>query len=131
MVLGSNKANPVDLNCHDWHPGDNYVPLNQSGQQGVEADPLVNGWWAVEVEKAGDYEVALRTRPRGVSHPLAASKARVKLGEAEAESDLEPDVDEVTLTLQLRPGPARLQTWLEADGKSRGAYYVRVRRIEP
>ncbi len=131
IVLGSEKANPVDLNCHDWHPGDDYVPWNQSGQQGVQADPLVNGWWAVEVERPGKYEITLRTRPSGIPYPLAASRARVKVGDAEASADVPAKAEEVTLELELQPGPARLETWLEGDGKSRGAYYVRVRRVEP
>jgi len=131
IVLGSDKANPVDLNCHDWHAAEEQVPWSQSGQRSVAADPLVNGWWAVEVEQGGRYKVTLRTRPEGVSHPLAASRARVKIGEVEQTVEVPAGAEEVTLDLELESGPARLQTWLEQEDQSRGAYYVRVRRIEP
>ena len=131
IVLGSEKANPVDLNCHDWHAPEPQVPWAQGGQRGVSVDPMSNGWWAVEVEQGGQYEVTLRTRPAGVSHPLAATRARVRLGEVEKAVDVPAGAEEVTLSLELQPGQSRLQTWLESEGKSRGAYYVRVRSIAP
>lgn len=129
IVLGSEKSNPVELNCHDWHPTENHVPWNQSGQEGVKGDPWVNGWWAVEVERPGRYELTLRTRPNGVPHPLGATKAKVKIGDSEQQADVSSDSTEATFVVDLKPGPARLQTWLEGEGRSRGAYFVEVRRV--
>jgi arylsulfatase A-like enzyme len=126
IVLGSAVQNPTMLTCHDWHAEE--VPWNQ---QSVSRDPAVNGYWNVEVEQGGRYAVTLRTRPEGVSHPLSAARARVRVGEREAESAVEPGASTVRLTIELPIGPSRMQTWLEAaDGKERGAYFVTVERLE-
>ncbi|MGH7200100.1 MAG: sulfatase-like hydrolase/transferase, partial [Planctomycetaceae bacterium] len=128
ITLGSPAANPTHLTCHDWHAPIAQVPWNQTQ---IERDPLANGTWAVEVDRPGRYEITLRTRPKYVDHPLSADKARVKIGDVEAERDVPASATEVTIALELDSGPAMMQTWLEsADGQSRGAYFVEVRRVE-
>jgi hypothetical protein len=131
IVLGTDHENPTRLNCHDWHPGSDYIPWSQSGQSGVAGDPWANGLWAVQIAQPGRYEFTLRVRPEGVSQPLAAERARVKNGGAEATVAVPDGAEEVTLTLDLKPGPAMLQTWLVAGDRSRGAYYTTVRHTSP
>jgi arylsulfatase A-like enzyme len=134
IPLGDKHAPEQELCCHDWHPvDDKSPPWNQSGQEGVAKDPLVNGQWAVEVARPGKYAFTLRMRPSGVPCKIPAGKARVKIGNVEAAADIAAPADSVTITLDLEPsGHVMLQTWLdEVDGKSRGAYYTTVKRIDP
>ena len=133
IPLGDEHAPAQELCCHDWHPvDDKSPPWNQSGQEGVAKDPLVNGRWAVEVARPGKYAFALRMRPAGVPYKIPAGKARVKIGDVEGAADIPADADSVTIMLDLKPtGHVMLQTWIDgADAKSRGAYYTTVKRLD-
>jgi arylsulfatase A-like enzyme len=133
VLLGTAGAPAQQLCCHDWHPGNPATPWNQSGQNGVETDPLVNGWWAVKVARAGKYQLILRMRPEGTEHKIPAGEARVKIGDKEGSVKVAEGATSATIALELEPTDhVQLQTWLtQADGKSRGAYYTTVRRLEP
>ena len=128
--LGSPTSPATTLTCHDWHG--QVVPWNQTM---VARDPWnAQGWWAVEVERAGRYRVALRSRPaphdQGV--PLGATSARVACGVCSATIDLKPDDSVAILELDLSAGPQRLETVLTApDGRTRGAFFVTITRLDP
>jgi arylsulfatase A-like enzyme len=125
IVIGSDEANLTTLTCHDWHSED--VPWNQ---QSVERDPEANGYWLIEVAQAGRYEFELRLRPPGVSRPLSAGRAIVAVDEARSEVAVSAGDEWVRLTMDLKAGSARLQTWVEESaGPTRGAYFVIVRRL--
>jgi hypothetical protein len=125
LVLGDETADPAQLTCHDWHGED--VPWSQTA---VRRDPPVNGYWMVQVARAGRYEFTLRARPPHGTGLLAADTARVRVGDMEARAEVPPGSTECHIRVDLEAGPARLQTWLERrDGFSRGAYFVAVRRL--
>lgn len=127
IPLGAPEANPTRFTCHDWHAEINQVPWNQ---QQVAKDPEANGWWAVEVVRDGRYEMTLRLRPEHVGYPLPPGAARVRIGETEASRAVPDGATQVTIGLDLKSGPAKLQTWLEGeDGTSRGAFFVEVRYV--
>ena len=126
--LGSKEENPARLTCHDWHTNNGPVPWNHGH---IRRDLKANGFWAVDVVATGKYTVTLRTRPEHVKHPMNPGVARVKIGNVEAKADIPKGATSVSFTVDLKKGPARMQTWLdEADGKSRGAYFVDVKRVE-
>ena len=134
-VLGSDEENPVRLTCHDWHA--DKVPWNQGHiRDGMEA----NGFWAVEVARAGSYEFALRRWPLEVDAPITAAiprgeairatRARLTIADVEVTEPILPDASAVTFKIELKAGKTRLQTWFtDDDGASRGAYYVYVKRL--
>lgn len=132
IVLGHESARRTRLCVHDWHPPKPDGQLRgQSSQEKIATDPAFNGYWLVDVAETGRYRFELRRRP--VSHPLpiAATKATVVCGAKRISSDIDPKTAAPTLTLELPEGPARLMTILEGtDGKTRGAYYVTVERME-
>ncbi len=130
IPLGDPAAPVQELCCHDWHPGDEYVPWSQSGQQGVAADPLANGLWAVAVAADGNYAFTLRMRPEGTPYKLPPGKARLKIGDVEGTAEIPDGAESVKITLALeKTGHVMLETWLmQSDGQSRGAYYVTVER---
>ncbi len=134
-IIGSNKENPVRLMSHDWHTP--RVPWHQgSVRNGMQA----NGFWAVEVARAGTYEFALRRWPVEVDKPITAAiakgkaisvtKARLKIANVDVSKPVPKDAHAVTFRVKLKAGKTRLQTWFTDDkGASRGAYYVYVKRL--
>lgn len=125
IVLGADAEDPARLTAHDWHSEE--VPWDQTQ---VKRLPRANGFWAVQVERAGRYRFTLRHQPAEASRPLRATTARVQLGTATARAAVPAGATAVSLDLALERGDGRLQTWLEeADGTSRGAFYVEVRRL--
>ena len=126
LALGAEAADPVDLTCHDWHS--DQVPWHQGM---IRAAPWANGYWVVLVTRPGRYEFTLRQQPREAAFPIQADRARVQVDEVEAETAIPEGATSVTLTLNLRAGPGRLQTWFTnaAEGRSRGAFFVSIRRL--
>src|SRR5262249_3323830 len=119
IVLGG-EEDPTTLTSHDWHSDE--VPWNH---ELIKKLPRANGFWAVEVAKAGTYRFTLRHQPAEAKCVLRAVKARVKVGDAEKAGEVKDGSCEVSLELRLKPGKSRLQTWLEEKGgASRGAFYV-------
>lgn len=126
IPLGADEAPTVELTCHDWHATKGEVPWNQGK---IRANPLANGYWAIEVRKAGKYEFILRARPAGVKYEFPAGEARLKLGEQDQTVTVELGQQSISLIADLPAGPALLQTWIsDTDGKERGAYFVEVKR---
>ncbi len=125
IILGSERENPTTLTGHDWH-GD-VVPWNH---ESIKKMPIANGFWAVEIAQAGRYRFTLRHMPAPAKFPLEAARAKCRIGDIEVTDKVTPGSTEVSLTAQLQPGKTRLQTWLETDRVSRGAFYVTVERLQ-
>src|SRR5581483_2111398 len=126
IVLGSEHENPTQLTCHDWHG-----ELAPSPQESVKKRVIANGFWAVLVARPGTYEITLREQPAVANFPIGAATARLSVGGTDVSQPVPHGATAVTFRVRLEAGPARLQTWLtEANGTSRGAYYVEVRRVE-
>lgn len=66
----------------------------------------------IDVALGGDYKLALRQQPAAARSPIQATRARVKIGELEAYSPIAPGATSATLTVNLKAGKARLETWL-------------------
>ena len=127
IALGSPHANPTTLTCFDWHGPD--VPATQ---RQVAMGLVANGYWAVDVQEAGQYEITLRHRPAWVNAPLPPGMARLKVGDEVQFKPIPPGASGVPFRITLKLGPAQLQTWLiESKGTSRGAYFVDVKLLGP
>jgi len=125
IVIGSDKENPARITCHDWH-GPN-VPWNQGA---IRSAPAANGFWAIDVERDGTYEFTLRQQPTEADFPIRATEARLKIGDVDVRGPVESGATGVTFTVELKAGKTRMQTYLTdtKTGKSRGAFFVYVRR---
>jgi uncharacterized sulfatase len=102
-----------------------------SDQQALLKAPEANGFWAIEVARAGKYEITLRQLPAEANVAIQADRARLKVGDVEAEMPVPEGAAGVTFTLELKAGKCRLQTWL-SDGKKRverGAFYVELKYL--
>lgn len=131
IVIGTPHEDPVSFTCMDWHaPTERDIPWDQPQ---IDKLPVANGWWMLDVATAGKYTITLRHKPAQASFPLQASKARVKLGEAEVTVPVPVGATSVTVTLELPVGPGRLDTTLvdDATGQSRGAFFVDIARLHP
>ncbi|MHC4400700.1 MAG: arylsulfatase [Planctomycetota bacterium] len=128
LGIGS-EAEPVTrLVAHDWHPpSQGESPWNQGH---VRSGHVGNGYWAIEVMRAGEYEFELRRWPDHVDESIEATHARLRIGDVEADQPVPAGATKTTFTVKLKPGKTRLQTWLTTpDGKTRGAYFVYIRRV--
>ena len=135
IILGSDKENPSRLTCHDWHGGG--VPWNQGA---IRSGRKANGFWAVEVERDGRYEFALRRWPQEVDKPITgavggrgaikATKARLKIADIDQTKAIEKDAVAAVFRVKLKAGKTKLRTWFNGEkGASRGAFYVYVKRL--
>ena len=125
IVVGSDHENPTHLCCHDWHG----EPAPSSQDQ-VEERVVANGFWALDVDHDGPYDITLRERPYEARFPIEAATARLRIGDSEQSKPVPNGASGVTFRAHLKPGPAQLETWLDGtDGKTRGAYYVEIRRL--
>jgi arylsulfatase len=146
VVIGSDKENPVTLSSADW--ANVYCDNMNNLRAGVER----NAPWHIQVEKDGQYEIALRRWPKEANAPIAAGvppfkafagslaegkalpivKARLKIGDVMDESKpVGPQDKAVTFTVAVKAGPkTQMQTWFyDADGKELcGAYFAYVLR---
>ncbi len=130
IVIGAEEENPARLTAFDWHgfgsPGG--IPWNQGHVRNGRL--FANGWWAVEVARDGNYAITLRRFPTEAGRPIGATMARLKIGSLDDTKPIPKGAAHVTFNVKLKTGETRLQTWLadEKTGKSRGAYFVYVKR---
>ena len=127
--LGAPEENPTRFTTRDWHPTDGGViwkmPL-------VEDDTLfVNGFWAVDVQRSGRYEIRIARFPADAESPAKANQARIRIGNIDQTIELAPSAISATFKVNLKRGPAKLQTWFRdaKTGKERGAYHIKVTRL--
>jgi arylsulfatase A-like enzyme len=136
IVVGADAENPSRLGSHDWH--EVFPPWNQTH---ILEGQIANGFWAVRVAQAGEYEVTLRRWPEEANAPItaalprgvaiAAHTARLQIADVDVQQPVPEGASGVTFTVRLPAGDTRLQTWLINDaGEDRGAYYVYVRRVK-
>jgi len=135
IVIGSDEQNPTRLMSHDWH-----CPNPPWSQGAVRNAAKANGFWAVQVARDGVYEFELRRWPKELDKPINAGipggkainavRARLKIADVDTTMPIPSDAHSVAFRAQLKAGKTRLQTWfVDADGTSRGAYYVYVKRL--
>ena len=145
IVLGSEQQNPTWLSTHDIHG--EVVWLQSQVEEGKHGD----GYWAVDVDQAGMYEVRLRRWPVEVDRPIREerpssgtdaappgsifaeiSEARLRLGPHDIARPVPADAREVAFRVRLAAGPAKLQAHFlsaEGNGAPHIAYYVGVLRV--
>lgn len=140
ITVGSDQSNPVMLYAQDW------VGDYCDNPRGLYASAS-SGYWNVNVDRAGLYEVQLRRWPEESNKPLtegwdgaedtgrsARPIAAAKLGVAGRETSVETDGADTHAAFRVRlpSGETRLTTsFLDASGSDLGsAIYVKVRRLD-
>jgi len=143
LVIGSPKENPTCLMSHDVH---GKVVWNHGM---VRRAARSDGFWAVEVDRDGTYEFALRRWPREVNDPITepvavhderppdterivVTDARLKVADVDETKPIPAGAREVRFTVKLKAGKTRVQAWFVnglGDGLTHGVYYVYVKRV--
>ena len=129
FLLGSNEENPTQFTTRDWHPTDGGVIWKM---ELVQDDTLfVNGFWTVDIQRSGRYEIRIARYPEDADQPAGANQARIQIGDIDQRTELDPSDVSATFKVNLKKGPTQLKTWLRdaQTGKERGAYYIKVTRI--
>lgn len=143
IVIGSEEQNPTCLMSHDIHG--QVVWNHEQVREGQRAD----GFWAVEVARAGVYEFALRRWCEELDRPISgavdidkedeeyevitATDARLKVADFDETKPVGPEASDVKFKVRLKAGKTRVQAWFVNgldDGRTFGAYYVYVNRLD-
>jgi len=153
IVLGNPAENPAALNSHDWITVA-MTPWNHSHIRKGELKPQNTGFWNVEVEEAGDYEIELRRWPveantaitagmePGADVPgvkpfratpgfaFPATKVQLNVGGQELTKEVKPGDLGVTFKVKLDAGPDQLSAlFTDAEGRAMGAFYAYVKKL--
>ncbi|MCY3978196.1 MAG: N-acetylgalactosamine-6-sulfatase, partial [Chloroflexi bacterium] len=106
------------------------VPRKQSWID--EPDFDANGFWTIEVARAGRYRVELRTHPREADQPMNKARAELNIGDKSWTVGLAAQDSSVSFELALAAGPTSLSAVLSEanEQRERGAYYVYVQHLD-
>ena len=146
IVIGSEHESPTRLNCMDWHGAGSDLANNQSQ---IRSGPIGNGFWALDVDRAGRYRFELRRWPREVDLPInaeyhdakpnrektpgvsiGARQASIIIGNFNQMKPVLPGAKFVAFEVELEEGPTSLLTAFYDEVLSeRGAYYVYAERL--
>lgn len=153
--LGSDQENPSHLTCHDWFSNNRGIPWHQGYIRSAYPQP---GYWAVRVERPGQYEIVLRRWPRELDRPIVAglepgdavagdrafrevpgralpvTTAGLRIGSAQEEKAVRSGDTNVRFRVDLTAGDYELHGYFKLDTdediyKTIGAYYVSVERL--
>ncbi len=164
IPLGDPAAPRVLLTSHDWRrQSDRAMGIEAYGddalcvwnQAQVHAGPEHQGYWEVDVVRAGAYRLELRRWPREADLALTAGlpgeatpyddrvaagygggraipirRAILRVAGRGAECDVAPAATSATFALELPAGPTHLETAFRTeDGATLGAYYVYIEPV--
>lgn len=147
IIIGSDSEPITKLTCHAWH-GEKGLYNQSHVRQGIQD----NGFWAVEVERDGLYEFALRRWPEEANTPIRSplparvdvpfvddlppgvaipvASARLEVADVDETQAVGADDLAAVFRVHLNAGSTRVQTrFTDEAGESRAAYYVYVRRV--
>ena len=129
IPVGHNHSDVVEFTVRDWHPTQGAV-IWQHDQLGDDA-LWINGWWQIDVQRAGRVEVRLHRFPDQWHRAMGATAAEIQFGSQSTRKDIDPSDSSVTIEMMLPAGLHRLQTFLfEAQsGQTRGAYFVEIKSL--
>lgn len=130
IPVGAVEANPVRLTSFDWYTGG---PPNQRVMADPPWDgPWADGFWAVEVVRAGRYRIRLRERPPVANFPIDADSAHLAVDGQDLEAPVPRGATGVTFELDLSGGKKTLRAaFSKSGGLRRGACFAYVERLGP
>ena len=149
IIIGSKYENPTKLSATEWL--DVFIDQQRQILRGVQK----SGYWLLNVETAGKYEIHLRRWPKetkgmisgtlpngeGVALPITQAmlyvsghnhldidKKKAYQFEGLTKHVTEKD-QEATFTMNLNKGPCALHTWFKGENNTMlSAYYVYIER---
>ncbi|MDQ8181555.1 arylsulfatase [Pelagicoccus sp. SDUM812005] len=132
MAIGSDKSPIVALSSHDWL----YHELPAWDQTHViKGAVAVETHWAIEVERAGEYEISLRRWPveadKGINDGTYGKafnykQARLRIGDTDTTKDIPNGAKEVTFKVYLEKGLTQLAPLFIGDDLQATPYYAYI-----
>ena len=136
-MIGADEQNPTVLTTHDVH---GEVVWNQVQ---VRTGKRTDGSWAIDVDRDGEYEFALRRWPAELGaaiteaadggQAIRATSGRLKVGDFDSTKLIGQGAAAVTFRVPLGSGHTRLQAWFidgRNDGQTNGVYFVEAKRLD-
>ena len=133
IIIGSPKENPTCLTSHDWHGSGANRSWNH--RQIAGGGGLGNGFWAVDVDRPGTYEMKLMRWPVQAKRKLRekfldVAKARLTVANVDETVKVGPEANSATFKVKLPAGETKLQAqFIDAKGKAAGAFFVYVNYV--
>ena len=129
IPVGAEQASPVRLTSFDWYTGG---PPNQRAIQAAPTEGhLVNGFWAIEVMRAGSYRITLRERPPEADYPIDGRSASLQVGNQRLDRPIPELATSVAFDFNLERGKTTMQSTFTNDkGVGRGAYFAYVELLQ-
>ena len=128
ILVGSDIESPSELTSQDWVMDRGNPPWARNH---VLRRELKNGKWLLEVAKTGKYQITLSRWPFSEARPLDSTNAQVEIaGTTHIKDDIPTNATDVSFEVNLIAAQVDLKTSLTTpDGRTHGAYFVRVERI--
>ena len=140
-IIGNDAENPVRLTGHDGHGKE-----PAWNQQFIRKGLKTQYYWAVEIERDGEYEFELRRWPAEINQPIRAGvpavslfgkgvalnivSAGLQIADINASKAVNSEDCSVTFRATLTAGPRELRAWFtDSKGVKRSAYYVYAKRL--
>ena len=132
MVIGSDHSPIVSLSSHDWLI-DKLPPWNQHHIK--NGDVAEESFWAIEVERDGEYEISLRRWPveadKGINDGTYGKafnykQARLRIGDIDETKDIPEGAKEVTFRVSLKKGVTQLAPVFIGPDLTATPYYAYV-----
>lgn len=147
ISVGTKHENPVQLTSHDWH-SESQVPWNHKQiRTGIQE----NGYWVLDVEQDGEYEITLSRWPLYLKYPIKAgleerpslketsvnksskgkalniTSAEIKFETQHLTKHIQNEDYKTSFNLHLKSGKGlRFQTWFKGEQIDMGAYYISI-----
>ena len=132
MVIGSDHSPIVSLSSHDWLINE-LPPWSQSH---IRSGGVAKAsFWAIEVERDGDYEISLRRWPveadKGINDGTYGKafnyrKARMIIGDIDETKVIPMGAKEVTFRVSLKKGVTQLSPVFIGPKRTATPYYAYV-----
>ena len=132
MVIGSDQSPIVSLSSHDWLI-DKLPPWNQTHiRNGAVAE---ESFWAIEVERDGEYEISLRRWPieadKGINDGTYGKafnykQARMQIADIDEIKDIPSGAKEITFKVALTKGVTQLAPTFIGPDLTATPYYAYV-----
>ena len=132
MIIGSDKSPIVALSSHDWLI-DKLPPWHQ--KHITNGDVAEESFWAIEVERDGDYEISLRRWPaeadKGINDGTYGKafnykQARMRIGGIDETMDIPAGAKEVTFRVSLKKGVTRFSPLFIGPDLTATPYYAYI-----
>jgi arylsulfatase A-like enzyme/phosphodiesterase/alkaline phosphatase D-like protein len=138
IVVGSDVENLTDITSQDWVSPKGNPPWSRGHVVNRKID---NGPWWLDVAKAGKYRISLARWPHYLEKPIDSKRAAIEItGQSPTNSFTRTSTRSISdpaktatadFQVTLPAGPAELTTTLTTlDGRTHGAYFVTVERID-